>query len=174
MFRLFFYPVFDSYLLVAAVALLLAGLMWFGPSREKMGRGHRVAIALLRAVVVALVLLAMLRPTLVYTHTEKQAATLVVLVDQSRSMTVPDAVGDKTRWDALRLTLTDAAPALAKLQNEFELKAYTFDSDVHEARAEKARSNCPTSRPAGKPPSARRSTKCCGAKPANGCWAWCC
>ena len=137
MFRLFFYPVFDSYLLVAAVALLLAGLMWFGPSREKTGRWHRAAIALLRAVVIAMVLLAMLRPTLVYTHTEKQAATLVVLVDQSRSMTVPDALGGKTRWDALRLALTDAAPALAKLQNDFELKAYTFDSEVHEVRAEK-------------------------------------
>ncbi len=91
----------------------------------------------------------MLRPTLVYTHTEKQAATLVVLVDQSRSMTVPDAVGDKTRWDALRLTLTDAAPALAKLQNEFELKAYAFDSDVHEVRAEKGAIELPDE-PAGR------------------------
>ncbi len=102
MFRLFFYPLFDSYLLVAAVALLLAGLMWFGPSREKIGRGRRLLIALLRAVVIVLLLLLMLRPTLVYTHTEKQSAELVILVDQSRSMTVPDAVGNKTRWDALR------------------------------------------------------------------------
>ena len=88
-------------------------------------------------------LLAMLRPTLVYTHTEKQAATLVVLVDQSRSMTVPDAVGNKTRWDALRLALADAAPALAKLQDEFELKAYTFDADVHEVRAERGKIELP-------------------------------
>jgi hypothetical protein len=137
MFRLFFYPVFDSYLLVAVVALVLAGLMLFGPSREKTRRGQRAAIALLRAVVIALVLLAMLQPTLVYTHTEKQAATLVVLVDQSRSMTVADAVGGKTRWDALRFALTDAAPALAKLQKDFTLKAYTFDGDVHEVRAER-------------------------------------
>ena len=45
MFRLSLYPVFDSYLLVAVVALLLAGLMWFGPSREKTGRGHRAMLA---------------------------------------------------------------------------------------------------------------------------------
>ena len=37
MFRLSLYPVFDSYLLVAVVALVLVGLMWFGPSREKTG-----------------------------------------------------------------------------------------------------------------------------------------
>ena len=137
MFRLSFYPVFDSYLLVAAVALVLVGLMWFGPSRDKTSRWHRVAIALLRAAVIVMILLAMLRPTLIYTQTKKQDATLVVLADQSRSMSVPDAVGNKTRWDALRDALTDAAPALAKLQNEFELKAYTFAADVHEARVEK-------------------------------------
>jgi uncharacterized membrane protein len=143
MFRLSFYPVFDSYLLVAVVALLLAGLMWFGPSREKTGRWHRVMIGLLRAVVIVLVLLAMLRPTLIYTQTKKQPATLVVLADQSRSMSVPDAVGNTKRWDALRGALTDAAPALAKLQRDFELKAYTFDADVHEVRAEDGKIELP-------------------------------
>ena len=114
MFRLSLYPVFDSYLLVAVAALLLVGLMWFGPSREKTGRRHRAMLALLRAAVIALVVLAMLRPTLIYTQTKKQAATLVVLADQSRSMSVPDAVGNKTRWEALRDALADAAPALGQ------------------------------------------------------------
>ena len=143
MFRLSFYPVFDSYLLVAAAAFVLAGLMWFGPSREKTKRWHRAAIALLRAAVIAMVLLAMLRPTLIYTETKKQPATLIVLADQSRSMSVPDSVGNKTRWDALRGALADAAPALAKLQREFELKAYVFDADVHEVRAEKGKIELP-------------------------------
>ena len=136
MFHLSLDPVFDSYLLVAVVAMVLVGLMWFGPSREKAGRRQRVALALLRAIVIGLVILAMLRPTLIYTQTKKQAATLVVLADQSRSMSVPDAVGNKTRWQALRDALNDAAPALAKLQRDFELKAYTFDADLHEVGAE--------------------------------------
>ena len=143
MVRLSFYPVFDSYLLVVAVALLLLGLMWFGPSGEKTGRTHRVILALLRAAVIALVLLAMLRPTLIYTETKKQPASLVVLVDQSRSMSVPDAVGNKTRWDSLRGALTDAAPALAKLQRDFEIKAWTFDADVHEVGVERGRIELP-------------------------------
>ena len=148
MFRLSLYPVFDSYLLVAVVALLLAGLMWFGPSREKIGRRHRVMLALLRSAVIALVILAMLRPTLIYTQTKKQAATLVVLADQSRSMSVPDAVGNKTRWEALRGALGDAAPALAKLQRDFELKAYAFDADVHEVGVEAGKIELPE-RPEG-------------------------
>ncbi len=136
MFHLSFYPVFDSYLLVAVVALVLMGLMWFGPSREKTRPWGRAALAILRAVVIAMVILAMLRPTLIYTQTEKQAATLVVLADQSRSMSVPDAVGNKTRWDALREAVTDASSDFARLQRDFELKAYTFDADLHEAVAE--------------------------------------
>jgi uncharacterized membrane protein len=143
MFHLSFYPVFDSYLVVAGVAIVLVGLMWFGPSREKTSRGQRVAIALLRATVIALLLLAMLRPTLIYTQTKKQAATLVVLADQSRSMSVPDAVGNKTRWNALRTALNDASSALAKLQSDFEVKAFTFDDDVHEARAEAGKIELP-------------------------------
>ncbi len=88
---------------------------------------------------IALVVLAMLRPTVIYTRTTKQAATLVVLADQSRSMTVPDAVGDKPRWQALGEALDQAAPAMAKLQRDFELKAYGFDSQLHELQAEDGR-----------------------------------
>jgi len=143
MFRLSLYPIFDSYLLVAVVALLLTGLMWFGPSRAKIGRRHQVILAMTRAAVIVLVLLGMLRPTLIYTQTKKQSATLVVLADQSRSMSVPDAVGNKTRWEALRGALADAAPALARLQRDFELKAYAFDADVHEVRAEGGRIELP-------------------------------
>ena len=175
MFRLSLYPVFDSYLLVAVVALLLAGLMWFGPSREKVGRGHRVVLALLRAAVIALVVLAMLRPTLIYTQTKKQAATLVVLADQSRSMSVPDAVGNKTRWEALRGALADAAPALAKLQRDFELKAYTFDAELHEVGRRRRQDR--TAREARGTADRHRGgagRRAAAARRASGCWAWCC
>jgi uncharacterized membrane protein len=143
MFRLSLYPVFDSYLLVVVVALVLMGLMWFGPSRTKLGPMRRMMLVLLRAIVIVLVVLAMLRPTIIYTQTKKQAATLVVLADQSRSMTVPDAVGNKTRWEAMRQAIGDAAPALAALQRDFELKAYTFDSALHQAKAEDGRIELP-------------------------------
>ena len=163
MFRLSLYPVFDSYLLVAVVALVLAGLMWFGPSREKTGRRHRVMLVVLRAAVIALVLLAMLRPTLIYTQTKKQAATLVVLVDQSRSMSVPDAVGNKTRWEALRGALADAAPALAKLAARLRAEGvHLRRRPARGGRRTRARSNCPTSPRASRPPSGRPWRTCCG------------
>jgi hypothetical protein len=45
-------------------------------------------------------------------------------------------VGNKTRWEALRIAVAEAAPDLAKLQRDFELKAYAFDADAHEGGAE--------------------------------------
>jgi len=91
---------------------------------------RRLALSAVRAAVIALVILAMLRPTLVYTETKKEKATLILLFDASRSMTVPDALAGKTRWEALRGAVADAAPALAELARDFEVKAYVFDENV--------------------------------------------
>lgn len=133
MFHLYLYPIGDSYLLVAACALALLGLLAVGPSRAKDSRPRRAALAGIRLAIILLVVLAMLRPTIVYTDTKKQSATLIVLADQSRSMSVPDAVGGKMRWDMLRSTLAGAASDLERLARDFEVKAYTFDAEAHAA-----------------------------------------
>ena len=91
---------------------------------------RRAALTAARAAVIALVILAMLRPTLVYTETKKEKATLIILADTSRSMSIPDALDGKTRWDALRSALDDAAPALRELMANFEVKVYAFDQNT--------------------------------------------
>ncbi len=132
--KLSLYPIGGSYLLVACVALVLLGLLYFRPRWKAAGPGGGVALVVLRAAIIVLLVLAMLRPTLVYTTTTKQQATLLLLADQSRSMSVPDAMGGKTRWEVLRRTVADAAPALAELAEDFELKAYTFDAKAQTAK----------------------------------------
>ena len=131
--RLSFSPVGDTYLLVVAAALVLVGLLVLGPARAKVGGLKRAVLVAIRLAVIALVILAMLRPTLVYTKTTRQSATLIVLADRSRSMSVPDEVGGKSRWEALRRTLANAQDALRRLDDEFELKAYVFDAEVQPA-----------------------------------------
>lgn len=133
MVRLSFYPIAESYLLVLAAALVLVGLLSFGPPRSKTTPGRRTALTALRLAIVALVLLAMLRPTLVYTETKKQSATVVLLADASRSMSVPDGVGGKTRYQAIEQTLAEARSGLRKLAEEFEFKAYSFADDAQAA-----------------------------------------
>ncbi len=132
MFRWYLYPVGgDHYLLVVAVALALSALLWLVPSPRGLPPGRRRVLAVLRAAVVVLVVLAMLRPTLVLTESQLQSATLVLLVDQSRSMTVQDEVNGHTRWEAAKKTLDAARDALRKLAGQFEVKAYSFDAESH-------------------------------------------
>jgi len=134
--RLTFYPIFDSYATVVVVALLLLGLLAVRPGRTGLSGSRWAALVGLRLAVAALVLLAMLRPTVVRTEIKRQSATLIVLLDRSRSMTVRDALGDKSRWEMLRETLADAGGELGRLADDFELKAYTFDAGLNSLEVE--------------------------------------
>jgi uncharacterized membrane protein len=130
MLRLIFSPV-GGYLLVALAAAVLLGLLALGPGQSRVSRGRRRALVGVRLAIVLLIVLAMLRPTLVWTTISRKPATLLILSDQSRSMQVSDATGDKTRWESLRASLDSAMPALADLARQIEVKSYTFDSELH-------------------------------------------
>ena len=130
--HLFYYPIADRYWLVAAIAAaMLAIVVLVGPGRSRASLPRRLTLVLIRCGILLLVVLNMLRPTLVYTSTHKEDATLVLLVDQSRSMQVRDGLNNKSRWEALRATLEEAMPALRKLHGQFEVKVYTFDAETH-------------------------------------------
>jgi uncharacterized membrane protein len=130
MFRFTFYPIAESYYLVAAVAAVLLALLMIGPGRRTLTPRKRAALLALRAAVILLLILAMLRPTIVYTESKKQPATLVVMVDGTRSMTVGDMAAGKTRWEDLGRAVSDATPALTRLAADFELKASLFDGQT--------------------------------------------
>ena len=73
MFRLSFYPIVNSYLLVIAVAIALLALLAWGPAKDRAGRAaaggagpHCDWPSSCWSI------LAMLRPTLIYTQTKKQ------------------------------------------------------------------------------------------------------
>jgi uncharacterized membrane protein len=124
--RLVLIPVFGYGTVAFAAFLLLALWFWSQRSLPLDTRRTRI-ISALRLAVILLVVTVLLRPTLVYTRVERQAATIALLVDDSRSMLVADAVGNRTRWDELTRTLTEAAPALVALGEEIDFKAYRFD-----------------------------------------------
>jgi len=122
-----------NFWLVTGIALALFVALWrIGLPRGRVSRGRRLVLSALRSIVLLLLLFAMLRPTLLHTTTKKQAATLVMVMDATRSMTVADAFGGKTRWDALRAVVKEAQPGLNSLGENVEVKLYTFDADLHE------------------------------------------
>src|SRR5262245_60511003 len=119
-----------SWPIVVIVAVVLVGLLWVRPRHVQLAMRQWAALVGLRLLVVLLTLVAMLRPTLVYTKVEPQRASLVLLVDSSRSMQVADSLGDTSRWDSLRRLVDASSSDLAKLSKTWDVKAYRFDSDL--------------------------------------------
>ncbi len=121
-----------GYALTSIVALALVLLLTFlGLPRHKLTPRRRGVLLGLRLAVIALALMAMLRPALVFTKTRKQSATLVLLADRSRSMMVADAVGGKTRWELLRSSVDEARPTLEQIAENLDVELYTFDANLH-------------------------------------------
>ena len=138
-----------GYVLVVLAAAALLALLAVGPGRSRVSRPRRRVLVGVRLAIVVLIILAMLRPTLVWSTISRKPATLVVLADQSRSMQVADAAGDKTRWDSLRASMQAAAAELADLASEIEIKVYTFDGEPHPLDMVEGALQWPT-RPEGK------------------------
>lgn len=126
-----FEPLFESYLIVALVAAILIGLLWTRPSFRTLRPSQRRLLIILRLLVVLLIVLAMLRPTYVTSTIRPQTAVLMVMADQSRSMRLPDASGERTRWSAQSATLDAIEPWLAALSEKLEIRLYTFDQQVY-------------------------------------------
>ncbi len=120
-----FQPV-GGYGLVAFVAAVFLLLMAFAPAREHVSARRRMVLVGLRAAVFLLIVMAMLRPARVVTEVRQQPATIVLLVDQSRSMRVADTFGGKSRWEQARDSIEAAQPQLQRLAENLEVEIYAF------------------------------------------------
>ena len=127
----FLQPILNSYALVAALLAALALLLVIGPAFGRLSRPQRWALTGLRLAVIALVALAMLRPTHISTARRQQTAVLIVLFDQSRSMQLPQAADGASRWSAQQQVLRHAEPLLRTLSDRLEVYLYGFDASLH-------------------------------------------
>ena len=107
------------------LAAVLLALLAIRPAFQSANRQRRLILHGLRAAVVLLVVLALLRPTVVHTKTEPIAATVAFLLDTSRSMRVSDVSG-ATRFAALLDTLRQSRDQVRRLHRSYEVVAYDF------------------------------------------------
>src|SRR3954462_15535313 len=117
-----------SLAVVVLVTAVLLGLLLIRPRHVQLLKRQWAALIGLRLAVVLLMFFALLRPSLVYTKVEPVAASLVLLVDSSRSMQVADSLGNKPRWTSVKQLLDASASDLAKLGKKLSVAAYEFDS----------------------------------------------
>ena len=128
----FLHPV-GGYWTTGLVAIgLIAISLRFSLSRDRLDRKRRMTLAALRAAVLLLTLVALCRPTLVHSTAKRQTATLAILMDQSRSMSVADMFGGKSRWQAVRSVIDDVRNDLRALaeESETEIHPYLFDAEL--------------------------------------------
>ena len=149
MFHLSLSPIGDSYLLVTLLAAVLIGLLWIGPTGRRLTKGKRWTLVLIRLALVLLIAAAGLRPTLVYSTSKKQPATVALLIDQSRSMSVADMASGRSRWDFVSSALEGASASLKRLATAIELNVYGFDAQTQRLGVEGGRPLLPEA-PLGK------------------------
>ena len=128
MFRIGFYPIFGSYLTVFICMAVLCVVLWMSrPRGEQLPWYGQRVLLLLRFLALLLLLFAMLRPTLVHTVSYRLSAVVNVLLDQTLSMTRNDEIGGKSRFTAAKESLQRASPQFRRLQQQTEVRAFTFD-----------------------------------------------
>jgi hypothetical protein len=141
-FEIRFQPVVSMTVVVLVTAVLL-GLLAIRPRHVQLLKRQWAALIGLRLAVVLLMLFALLRPSLVYTKVEPVAASLVLLVDSSRSMQVADSQGNKSRWDSVRQLLDASASDLATISKKLAVNAYEFDSQSRKVAIENGKIGLP-------------------------------
>src|SRR5438105_2255175 len=122
--------------LLGLVALALVGLTvatYLGTTRGN--RRRLVAILGLRLAALVLACVMIARPSLAFREQAHTPSTLLVLLDQSLSMTIQDEFGGRSRSDVLQQLLEQCEPELKRLQDEFNVTVvkYQFAEDLREA-----------------------------------------
>ncbi|MCL2347913.1 MAG: hypothetical protein FWC50_06570 [Planctomycetaceae bacterium] len=138
MFRLTFSPIFDSYFLVAVLTLAMASGVWFFRlDNDRVSRKRRIVLMSLRWGSVFLIFFAMLRPAIVFLERVKLPATLVILVDQSESMSIADEMGGRSRYDVACGIINAASGPLNRLAKHDDVLPFLFDRSVTPLKMEK-------------------------------------
>ncbi len=110
---------------------LVGGFVWLLYKKTTIAVPPRLKLFLivLRSAVLALLFLCLLQPMLTSSRLAPQQGELAVVVDNSRSMTIRDAGGGRSRGEAAVDLLYGRNGLLDRLQNDFHLRTFRIDAD---------------------------------------------
>jgi uncharacterized membrane protein len=120
------------FVLILAVLILAAVWASYRKTTLQLSRGFKMALMVFKLGVMALLLLALLEPILTVSTVVPQKSSLVVLLDDSKSMSIKDAPHQSSRLSyAARLLGEAAQPGLlSELGKNFKLQTFKFASEV--------------------------------------------
>jgi uncharacterized membrane protein len=122
-----------SWPLIVLAILLISALVYYlygrqGQAPKRPGTGTRAGLVILRASLLALLFILLMRPVLVVPSVIPKSTSLAVLADNSRSMQLADE-GGRTRIENEKTFLSDQKLTRA-LDARFKVNNYRFSSTV--------------------------------------------
>jgi uncharacterized membrane protein len=116
------------------LALLGLFLVLFAYRDDGRSRTLRVSLGLMRSMLIALLIVLLNRPTLNVTQSRSEPSVLAILLDDSRSMCVPDVgsgADPQSRFSAAQsLFCGNNGKLLSELSKTHDLRFYRFDRDA--------------------------------------------
>ena len=114
----------------AALALVACALalvtVWAYARRPEASRRRVALLVALRLLALVLALVTAIRPSVGVRETPKLPSVLVIGVDRSQSMGVPDELGNAPRYEAVRKELAAAQPILDELKAEQNVETHVL------------------------------------------------
>lgn len=127
-----FDPIFSSWLVMLGLAVVLLGLpLGLRIHGSELNARRRRVLLGLRLAAATLMLGAAFRPALIRTDSQPGRATLAVLVDHSRSMTLPSSDG-RSRWEQQEEVRESLARALREMDESLGVKWFGYADGVQE------------------------------------------
>lgn len=124
--------------LAVAVAAGLAALLSYRRHAETVAAGPRLALAALRLVLLALLVLCLARPMLVLRAAVPQRNFVGVILDDSLSMRTADMDGQSRGTFVEQQFGTEASPVTKALGSRFSVRAFRFGSTLTRAVPDKS------------------------------------
>ncbi|MBW8884041.1 MAG: hypothetical protein JF612_04525, partial [Planctomycetia bacterium] len=128
--QLGFEPIFDSYIAVGLIALVLLALLAIRPQFGSLTPRRKLTLTALRLAIVLLAVAALLRPTLIRTVRNPRPSSFVVLLDTSRSMNLPSGRSEQRRWESQLTALQYVRAELDRLASTSQVRVYGYDQKI--------------------------------------------
>ena len=118
----------DWWIPVAVICAIALPLVWWADGTRQVSVAKRAILMLCKIAAIALLATCLLEPIDRFSRPEPGSNALIVMVDSSRSMQIKDRGHTESRAEELHGRLTRNNDWLKKLESQFELRRYQFDS----------------------------------------------
>jgi uncharacterized membrane protein len=116
-----------SAMLAGFALLIVAVVILYRHTTARTTSGFKSILILLRFAILALLLFCLLKPVLITSSAKPRDSYMGILIDNSRSMMLPDVIRSKSRGDVATEMLFGKAGLVEQLSEDFTVRAFAFD-----------------------------------------------